>query len=299
MRTIEYRGTMTALSSIAHGDEDRGTLHRLHRENIRDPHAGKIHHIPVLSGGMIRGALRRVAADMTWHALGAQPLPFRTVDLLRSGGVITATTTKSEVLTPERQAELRRRVPIISLFGGAGGGRVVSGRLVVDKGIPVCKETEWLDRYCGPASGGSPEQFPSIWTLVQRESYSALPDTARVPEQLAEPPVNRANGLMRYAHETFVTGTRFWHSLTIEDAAPLDQAFFADLIGFWSRRAIIGGQKARGMGRVACDYTETVSDVYGDHQDPSGTSLTAEPADWKAHLRDHRDDVLEALAWMH
>ena len=137
MLTLHYRGALTARTAIAHGGDDRGIIHTFRHEHLIL--GGRPALVPIISGGAIRGSLRRTSAAMFQAALVGPEgrLPFPVVHALRTGGALTETRDHSEVLTGERQAMLRDLVPHFALFGVSGGGRIMSGRLHVGKALPV------------------------------------------------------------------------------------------------------------------------------------------------------------------
>lgn len=140
MRTVTYTGTLVARSSISHVGDGGGRVHVLRRENVVTAD-GEVIGVPIVSGAVIRGRMRRLGAAMVHEALGGGPLPFNVVTALAQGGVLTETRTAREVLTGDRQARLRERIPLLGLMGVVGGGRMMAGRLMVSKAIPVGRET--------------------------------------------------------------------------------------------------------------------------------------------------------------
>lgn len=295
MRTVRYSGTLTALSSIAHGGKDTGTLHGFRRETLINPEGKVLQGIPIVSGGVIRGQLRRTAAKLMQHAVTQGEadfrLPFHQVHALRTGGSLTETRTTGEVLNIERQAKLRDLIPMFAVFGVSGGGRIMSGRLQVDKAIPIAAETAWL-------ADTVPAGLASVYSLIQREPYSRVADvmdaeaaTWIAPSEDGET-LPKGSGQMYWQLETLAAGVKLQHSLTLEDATPVEAAFLADVVKAWSRKgARIGGQGARGHGRVRVDYAETTTDVYGDPAEP-------EAGDWRAHVALHQEEAREALKWL-
>lgn len=297
MRTITYGGTITARTSIAHGGNPSGITHTFRRETIIRPDGRRLPGVPVISGGTVKGALRRLASRMTQQALvGDERLPFEAVHAQRTGGSLRETKTSGEVLTGERQARLRDLIPMFGLFGVSGGGRVMSGRLLVDKPIPVARETAHLGKHYEVDLDGY--DLPSIWQTIQTETYTRLAD---INDAVTHPWVeddpetqrhlDKGSGSMLWEVETIVPGTRLWHTIQAEDVTALEADFFRDLIRLWSRRAHIGGHAARGHGKVTCDYTEYITDVWGEPAE-------AEEADWRHTLHEHHDEALEALSWL-
>jgi len=299
-QTLTYDGTLTALSSIAHGGRDSGTVHGFRRETLLDDQGRQMPGMPIISGSVIRGSLRRTAAKLTQLALrpegGDHRLPFHQVHALATGGSLTETRTTGEVLNVERQAALRDLLPMLAIFGVAGGGRIMSGKLSVDKGIPIAHETAFL----GSVPAGY--ELSSIWSLIDREGYSRVADVLNgggahwvAPSDEAQS-LAAGSGQMKWSQESLIAGTRIWHSLTFEDVTPVEASFITDLIKAWSRSggktgATIGGQKARGHGRVRVDYDLRVTDVFGDDVD-------LVERDWMQHLRANRDAAAEALGWL-
>lgn len=295
MRTIDYSGYLTALSSIAHGGKDLGVTHTFRRESFFAAD-GNVIEIPVVSGSVIRGSLRRTAAQMMHEALaGDGRLPFTVVHAFMTGGSLRETRTGGEVVTGERQALLRSLVPMIGVFGVSGGGRIMSGRLSVDKAVPVTQQTAHLAEYHGPLPDGYTP--PSVWSTVQRESYTRYAD---VDDSKSQPFIDvdavhelpKGSGSMLWRQETVAMGVRFFHRLYLENALPEEVAFFDSLVKRWSRNAVIGGQKARGCGRVRCDYTRAVTNVAGDPADDESA------VDWRAQVREKRSEILDVLEWL-
>ncbi len=296
MRTVDYRGTLTALSAISHGGTESGTTQTFRRETFIKPDGTVLHSVPVVSGGVVRGSIRRTAARMMQHAITPDGrLPFPVVHAFRTGGALRETRSSGEVLTGERQARMRDLVPLFGVFGVAAGGRIMSGRLLVDKPMPIAAETMHLAaHYDVDLTDYAP---PTMWEVVQRETYTRLAD---VNAASAQPYIDaegtrelpKGGGDMVWTHETLLPGTRLFHSLVLEDATALEVAFFDDVVAAWSRSARIGGQIARGLGRVRPDYTRTVRDVTGREADPEAAP------DWVKHVRANADDVREVLRWL-
>ncbi|BDZ52457.1 hypothetical protein GCM10025867_46980 (plasmid) [Frondihabitans sucicola] len=300
MQTLVYSGTLTAMSSIAHGGKDSGTTHGFRRETIVGADGQHLAGMPIVSGSVIRGSLRRVGARLMQQALttglDSHRLPFSQVHALRTGGSLTETRTTGEVLNVERVATLRDHNPFLAIFGAAGGGKIMSGKVMVDKAIPIAQETAHL--------GDVPEGFelPSIFTLIQREPYSRVADVMNgsAAEWVAPSDerhiLPQGSGQMYYAQETLVAGAHMWHSLVLEDATPVEASFFRHVVRAWSqgrgkRGPQIGGQVARGHGLVKTKYELSVLDTWGDE-----TDLVEE--DWREHIYANIEDAREVMTWL-
>lgn len=292
MRTVTYAGTLTARSSIAHEGDSDGRVHVLRREKIVTAD-GMVIAVPIVSGAVIRGRMRRLAAAMVHEALGGT-LPFNAATGLAQGGVLAETKTAREVLTGDRQARLRALVPMLGLFGVVGGGRMMGGRLTVSKGIPVARETLHLlpaeDRERLTAGGRA---WPSVYALMEREGYTVGTDDAALSAMVSADDVDRlaVSSPMRFETETLAAGTVLWHRVVGEDLTPAEADFLADLMVVWGKRGRVGGGRSRGFGDVEVSYVEEVADVMG-------RPVAREGGSWRDVMLADRAATLEALGWL-
>lgn len=298
MRTIAYTGTLRAQTSIAHGSKASGNNHPFRRETLILPTGKRLHAVPVISGGAVRGSLRRMAAAMTQKAIaGDDTLPHPVVHALRTGGSLRETRSGGDILTGERQAILRDSIPMFGVFGLTAGGRIMSGRLQVGKPLPVAKETLHLAEHY--QSDLAEYQPPSIWEVIQRETYTRIADVNDSTAQLliddieaADRDLPKGSGNMIYTHETISSGTLLFHSLVLDAGTPAEVSFFDDLVRHWSKRATIGGQIAKGLGRVEPRYTRTSMDILGDDADDEPTQP------WQEHMAERADQIKDVLTWL-
>jgi hypothetical protein len=304
-KSYRFEGVATAVSSIAHGGETLGSTTFLRRESFLQPD-GRIEAVPVISGNAWRGVFRDIGAELVWEALGCRKLPLPVVATLWCGGTLVKTS-RDEQLSGARLARLRTLVPQVSMFGGAGGGRIIEGTLAVGKLVPICQETAHTipARYLGPSV-----PLPSMADLVQEEQYSRLDDTARpqvagLGEAAAtQGPTDAedlgpddgddgeaAGLLMRYGVETLIVGTRLYTWLSLQQATAAQRQFLTDILARWAgadaTAGHVGGRSRIGHGRVSVDLHEQIVGGNGrDDGDP----------DWRGALHRHRDQVLAALA---
>ncbi len=242
---LKWEGTATAVSSIAHGAEALGTITYLRRERFLNSF-GVTEEIPVISGNAWRGLLRDTAADLWWDVVGKPLMSLSVMHALWSGGALAKVS--GPLLTGSKLQELREICPVVSVFGTAGGGRIIGGSLQVGKMLPVCKETEHvlpLNLRTG--------DLPSMWDLTQIEYYSRIPNDLRSNENSEETLDSR---LARYGAETFIAGTKFstWCSLTW--SSKQDEAFFADVLNTYITNAHVGGMGRIGHGQLMLNLAQ-------------------------------------------
>ena len=270
METIVFEGTVTALSSIAHnGGQSFGVNTLLRREKFVQPN-GTVEAVPVISGNSLRGMLRDVGMRHMCHMLGygdEDGLELPAYYFLFSGGALTKDKTRG--LDEEAARELRRLIPLVGIFGGAMGNKIMPGKVKIGKLLPICTETQHLlpDEYQRGAL--------SVWEYVQEEMYTRKDDekdenlrqllTPRVRGLLAD--VARANldndqpqtdtgehQQMRYYTETIAAGTPFYWKIVLDEPTEIEfEAFVTCLVQF-SKKPYIGGNSRIGMGEVAVHF---------------------------------------------
>ena len=178
MKTIEFSGIVTALSSVFHGGgQSFGINSKLRREKFVQPD-GSVEEVPVISGNGVRGLLRDLGMAHMCHALGygevgkdGRPdgLSLPAFYFMFSGGSLTKVSGRG--LDIDRARELRELIPLVGVFGGAMGNQIMPGKLKVDKMIPICKETAHL-----LPETTVPESPESIWEYLQEEMYTRKDD---------------------------------------------------------------------------------------------------------------------------
>jgi hypothetical protein len=288
---LTWSGTLTAMSSIAHGGETRGTITLLRRELIRQP-TGNAVLVPLISGNSFRGVLRRTGEELLRDVLSYQgQLSLPAAHALRGGGALAKTST--EPLSGHRLQRLRTLVPHIGVFGCAGGGTIISGCLQAGKVLPHVAECAHLFEVPSPA--------PTTFSATQIETYVRRDDTAShgftdviaptptgadgQPDLSALPGTPPSSSvLMLYRVETFPAGTTFRTWLRLTRATPLEAAFFTDVLHRFCAGGHLGGRSATGHGLIKADLTLT----------PASTPPASLP-DWRAFVSAHRQEALDVL----
>ena len=275
----QFEGTVTALSSVSHIGEVHGINAKLRREKLVTPHG--IEEVPVISGNSVRGQLRDAGMLYMCRRLGygveeetgkVRGLSLPAFHFLFSGGSLTKLGDRG--LDIDAAREIRRLIPLVSVFGGAMGNQIMEGKLTMGKLYPLCEETSLI----------VPERFArkdvSIWEMLQEESYTRRDDEkSENLRQLIAPEVralleasaaekrarSRAGAddvdedvgqhqQMRYYVETFAAGTEFYWEILLQDVTQVEyEAFLSALVEF-SRRPFIGGMGRVGMGKIAVKF---------------------------------------------
>lgn len=273
MRTVTWSGQVTAMSSIAHAGETRGTITLLRRESVATCD-GSLVEIPMISGNTFRGRLRRIGEELIREVLRYEgELHPAVAHALRGGGSLAKTS--REPLSGSRLQQLRRLVPQIAVFGAAGGGRIIDGALQVGKVVPIIAETA---RITGVAAS------VTAMECTQLESFARQDDSdMRGFNGVAGISDGAGEQQMQFRLETFPAGTRFQTWLRLERPTEQELAFMVEVLDRFAESGRLGGRTGMGMGLVQL-------------------ALESEPAvqrnalvDWRAELVEHRDDALEVL----
>lgn len=287
--TVDWAGTLTARSSIAHGGETRATFTLLRREWFITPNG--LRHVPVISGNALRGRLRRIAEELLRDTLSYEgELSLAAAHALRGGGALAKSGTE---LSGARLRTLRLLVPNVAIFGCAAGGRIIDGALQVGKLIPHVAETAHLTGVSGPPML-SATQLETYTRQDEGNTTGFAPLAGTVPagedglvdlEQLTASSSASDSGTsqMLFRVETFPAGTVFDSWIRLERATDLQVAFFQDVLEVFAQHSTIGGRAALGHGKVRTDWTRT------DYPAP------APATDWRTELRSHRGEVMDAL----
>lgn len=311
-RSYRFEGVATALSSISHGGEHSGTTQFMRRERFVQADGRSIEEVPVISGNALRGIWRDASGQLLWEELGRPELSLPVFHAIFSGGAL-AKAGSAHVMANVKLRTLRELVPHVALFGAAGGGRIIEGKMQVGKLVPIVDETAHL---IPAAVRGSAAEHPSVWDVVQIEQFTRTDDAKRVsyapmlagPRQLAEqsalalaePPEGEEKApaqQMRYGFETLPAGTRFWFWAALMDVSPLEFDWFLCTLASWSAAGgVVGGRSSTGHGRISIQTAQW--GVSGPSLSVGGVPASTPGDTLRDHVSSHRGEILEALEWL-
>lgn len=305
--SLRIEGVATALTSISHGGDSVGTQQLFRRERVVQPD-GTVADVPIVSGNAWRGILRDTSAWILWDQLGRPELPLPVFHLLWSGGSLGKSGASHVIASTDLQ-RVRDLVPHVSIWGAAGGGRIVEGKLSVGKLVPVCQETAHI-----LPAGLAETAATSIWDVTQIEEYTRTDDAKRAQAAAALDPAARGEltdgtllpdraapkdegdgpaQQMRYGAETLAAGTRMHFWLALRGVTDLEHAWFLAVLSEWSRTGHVGGRSGTGHGRIRLD-TDRWEIAAPRMSGGDGLDVSV-PDRLAAHTAEHRADILDAL----
>lgn len=267
-RIIRIEGIAEAIEPIVHGGERTGgTVTEFRREKMRV--GNRFEYMPVISANSIAGILRDQCAFWCLDQLDFDQFEdLRSFDLVTGGGaLVSAGNAKYVDLFEEHQ--IRKLLPVVSLFGASVGNRILGGRIDVDRWVPVCVETKMaLPEDLWPLA-----ETWHIEDLLQEVNFTRRDDKKNrdwqayiAPatlheyqhEQAARAERGDANAAgasmqMRYGYEALAQGTTFSVGFTLRNPTDVELGVFFGGLGYFYERPKIGGRGARGFGRVVLD----------------------------------------------
>lgn len=290
---VVWEGVLTATSSIHQGGEKLGFNSYLRRERyaletVTQGRGGvNFVDVPIISGNSLRGILRGLGADLWWVGVGEPELSTAVAHAVWSGGSLAKNSTTT--LSGRNLMEVMEVCPVVEIFGTAGGGRIVDGKLSVSKVIPLCEEVtsfvpEEYRHFCGN----------SFWDFLQMEQYSrrgaknvtrinsnlsvtssrgnansaqVSGETKRVKktvkgvvggDELDDVSVRgEGEGVMRYGVESFIPGTKFYVKISAHHLSSSSFSFLSNLIKEFVALGHLGGRSGTGLGSFSAEFNKT------------------------------------------
>jgi len=266
---------ITATTSIVHRDDTRNATSiqsLFRREKVLTP-TGEVAVVPIISGNAWRGILRRAGETLLAEVLDYEgQLTPAAAHLLRNGGFLRKSTRE---MTPEQERELKTLVPLIGLFGGAANARVMSGKLVVSKVVPVTADTLHL-LPTAPPDAPIPA---SVHTVLGQESTSHSNDLSDTNPAVG----GEGYSPIRLDTETLIAGTRLSGQIRLTHASSVEYALLADILEYFAAHGHLGGRTGAGHGRIHATLTRTI------------TAGTPAESDWRTIVGACRDAAIAAL----
>lgn len=246
--------------------------------------------VPVLSGNQIRHRLIRepgVRYLVEQYELGGK-LTLAQLNFLFHGGNLTESNASENTA---RIAAMQRLFPLLRLVGGSLPNQILSGSLLVSRGLLVCEENRSALLAMMPDSWELPkeslrsaEHFVSGYQYTRGEAVKTVSDL--LPEVNGNGRGDNQDGksnLMIFSGQAVTRGACFIHDFTLQHVSELELGALLWSLRLWQANGgTIGGQGARGHGRL---QTMLCRDDDGDE------AIEA----YRTHVDGVKDD---AVAWL-
>jgi len=244
-RFYEIEGTVTALTPIFHGgDEKTGSTPVLRTIMVYVDGIGEVP-IPYISGNGIRGKLRRLAIKDFLDMLEYEITNTKLHHALFSGGVLESTSDTTGVIDLALRKKVRELMPPVAIFGCALGNQMIQGNLIVEHMWPICEEYK---PYLPEEYQKDPRAERPIRTFTD-QSFITRRDDLREERQEDEQAVQ-----MKVDYECFVPGTKFFHRFVLQLPDQLQLSAFGRVLDLFEAMPYVGGRSSSGDGKIMLNY---------------------------------------------
>lgn len=244
-RFYEIEGTVTALTPIFHGgDEKTGSTPVLRTIMVYVDGVGEVP-IPYISGNGIRGKLRRLSIKDFLDMLEYEITNTKLHHALFSGGVLESTSDTTGVIDLAFRKKVRELMPLVAIFGCALGNQMIQGNLIVEHMWPICEEYK---PYLPEEYQKDPRAERPIRTFTD-QSFITRRDDLREERAEDEQAVQ-----MKVDYECFVPGTKFYHRFVLQLPDQLQLSCFGRVLDLFEAMPYVGGRSSSGDGKVMLNY---------------------------------------------
>jgi hypothetical protein len=274
--------TITLVSPLHHGAGTSGNSQLLRTQELTLPD-GSAAVVPFVSGNSLRHAIRHACAEVTLGAVGARQgsLSKPVVDLLYSGGALTASPTAQIDLAAHRQLDALWAPA--GLLGYSGRGQIWAGSLYVDHLSLVCAENAWRmpeglrdhPQAQLPAAGLRDEEFGT-----RHDPVGTSVDRWLDMDLWTEMPTQERTSQMIYDWQVIKAGATLYGALRLAGATVAHaQALRVALEWLTAAGTMhLGAKRAQGYGlcRVEADWSALPTldaDFVGDCQRHAGALM--------------------------
>lgn len=273
---IEYRARL--MSPFHHGAGSAGNTSLLRTQPVIQPDGG-IAHVPFLSAGSIRHALRDALAWRFVRVAGVDEgsLSKAAVDLLWTGGAVTTTGAQTDLALARRVEQV---LPHVAMLGYAARSDIVAGTLRASDAILVCRENA--------------ARLPGVDEVDLLGAAAYRDDEFGTRHDIASTPVARmldaaagAVGTTQMIWDTqiLVAGSVLAGDLALTPAATrAHEMVLGAAVALWAPGGVValGAKTGQGMGRA---------ELEGVNLAVCADALT----EWEQHVSDHRVDAVELI----
>jgi hypothetical protein len=243
----EINLTVTCLSPLAHGADNKAGNATLYRRMQALATNGNVITLPYYAGNAVRGQIRDLLADDFIRLLGLEPrkdkppLALWFFHSLYAGGALEENSAAGAALkkmmggtgTVKSKGihNFRDTLPSLSLLGCALGNRILSGRARFSDLRPVCKQ--W-----GNGTVDAGELYEWVF-LTRREDHENHEDF---------------HGMIANT-ECLKAGTKLVGGMDVDmHATELERSALGRGIRLLEEKGYIGAENRRGLGRVSIEY---------------------------------------------
>lgn len=317
----KFEFLVRADTSLAHHEETYGNTAAAMRTKVRQPD-GSFVRVPQITGDTLRHGLREATSRLMLSLIEYQKgLSQEALQLLFAGGMVRGSAGATVDLGEyERMCEL---MPHIRMLGGCANNRMIPGRIQVDPGLLVCRETahlmpEWVTEELGETEIQSARthlervqrvRMDPTLDPAKREMLTAgeqtmvqgrLLDSAKASqEEDSAGKTDAKSSMMPRRFEVVAQGSLFFTRVTARCSSPLDDDTLLTMLGAFYCDAQVGGKRGTGHGRISIYAARNVQVAIPEERVSTFSLVGPDSRAGKLyvqHVKDRADDIRRFLA---
>lgn len=246
MKTIRINGEIKALSPIHHGGNEKTGSEVLFR-TMKFKIGKEFLDIPYIDGNAVRGILRRmIMADFLKLSGYNEFKTIRAYHTFFSGGVLETIDEKSQgFLSLDLRRKIRNFLPPLSLFGSTYGNQAFSGKMIVGKMLPLCKELAEHEMIQTTKKTDSLPSFYELRDFIFQTRRDELRAERKEDEQAIQ---------MLISFQVLIAGSEFAHYFQLTDTTLIEEGCFRRCLNLWTKKPYIAGKQSTGQGEIKFHY---------------------------------------------
>jgi hypothetical protein len=257
-KIIKIRVLYQTLSPLTHMMGTSGNESIINREPVFVNNTKR--YIPIISGNQIRHVLvRESGVNHMLELYNVKKLSnLDQLNFLYTGGALVLSSTSSSV---SKIKGIYERLPLIKLLGGSLRNQIITGMMLVGRGIMICEENRDILKEILPSDyfESLPELLLSAEMYVGQYQYTRgdveKQNIGKIKEKQSklfdtEKKKEKSN-LMIYNGQTVITGAYFVNEFILQDVFSHDIGAFFSALKYWgNNNSTLGGYGRIGHGKV-------------------------------------------------
>ena len=241
---MKITATYTTKSPLSQIKESVSNYSSFNQIKIFDENNNLIE-IPIITANSVRGALRNAGAEYLLTLLDKK-VNKNIFHLLFSGGAISS----SIINDVDKAIEIRKKHPLVSLFGGAVSDMMMSGKINIGNLYPVVRETKNITNIKSEVS------YKTLLSDMQAIKKDDAKDEKLNKKYINEESVFDSKLQMIYETEYLTVGTKLFQEIILkENCNELEiGAFVASLWNWLKNDATLGGKSNVGFGKFEATF---------------------------------------------
>jgi hypothetical protein len=289
--TVKIHFLSEAMSPISHMMGVSGNESIINREKV--VYKNSVVDVPVLSGNALRHKMIREtgALYLIDQCCLRGKLSIDQANYMLTGGSLSESSTNDNI---PLIASMQKISPLFRLLGGSLKNQVIGGSLFVSRGLLCCAENaDTIEKQSGRAMPDG-EIMPAQHFIGKYQYTRGDADKMKDSADMIEPHETKkgVNNLMIYSGESIITGSIFYHNITLYNVSPLEVGAALHCVNQWQNNdGIIGGSSRIGHGKLKSSiWIDGIVDWFEQEKNPEDLVL-----DYINHVNENKDNFIKWL----